>query len=73
MTENAQIGSKKRELTDLRGKAARIVAMASAQGRQLTPDEDAHVLALMGRVRALEAEIHHLVKHHEQAPGNEAE
>jgi len=64
MMDNAQIGAKKKQSADLRAEAARIVATASAQGRQLTADEDAHVLALMGRVRALEEEIRRLEKHH---------
>jgi hypothetical protein len=39
------------------------VSAASAQGRVLTPDEDLHVLMLMGCVRDLEEEIHRLIKH----------
>ena len=51
----------------LQDEAARIVAAASTQGRTLTADEDAQVLALMARVRGLEEEIHRLRKHHEES------
>jgi hypothetical protein len=38
----------------------------------LTPDEDAHVVMLMGRVRALEEEIHHLSKRRGESRGTES-
>ena len=41
----------------LRQEAARTVAAASSQGRELTKEEDAHVLALLTRMRSLEEEI----------------
>jgi hypothetical protein len=43
--------------------ASRIVAAASAQGREVTKAEDSHVLALMNRVRVLEEEISRLKRH----------
>jgi hypothetical protein len=69
MDEDVQISEKEKQRTALQEEATRIVATASAQGRQLTADEDEHVLALMGRVRALEEEIHHLVKHRSASRG----
>jgi hypothetical protein len=69
MDDDVQIGDKEKQRADLHEEVARIVAAASAQGRQLTTDEDAHVLALMGRVRALDEEIHRLVKHRAASRG----
>jgi hypothetical protein len=56
-----------RDKAALQDEAVRIVATASAQGRSLTATEDSYVLALMGRVRALEEEIHRLKKHHAES------
>ena len=67
MHDDPRIRDKESERTALQDEAVRIVAAASAQGRSLTAAEDSHVLALMGRVRALEEEIHRLKKHHAES------
>ena len=64
MDSNSEIRRKEAELASLRDEAARIVHAASTQGRQLTREDDARVLALLSRVRSLEDEIHRLVKRH---------
>ena len=64
MHDDPRIREKENERAALKDEAARIVSAASTEGRTLTADEDAHVLALMARVRALEEEIHRLTKHH---------
>jgi hypothetical protein len=67
MHDDPRIREKERERAALQDEAARIVAAASAQGRTLTAAEDSHVLALMGRVRTLEEEIHRFKKHHAES------
>jgi hypothetical protein len=52
------------ERAGLLEEAARIVATASAEGRELTEAEDSHVLRLMKRAQALEEEVAHLRRHH---------
>ena len=64
MDNDSEIHKKKAEVAALRDEAARIVGAASTQGRQLTTEDDARVLALLSRVRSLEDEIHRLVKRH---------
>ena len=44
--------------------ATRIVATASAGGRELTEAEDAHVLQLMKQAQALEEEVARLKRRH---------
>lgn len=69
MHDDPRIREKESKRAALQEEAARIVAAASTDGRTLTADEDAHVLALMGRVRALEEEIHRFKKHHAEPQG----
>lgn len=64
MDIDPEIRKKVAEVAALRDEAARIVAAASTQGRELTKEDDARVLALLSRVRSLEDEIHRLVKRH---------
>ena len=64
MDIDSEIRKKEAEVAALRDEAARIVAAASMQGRELSKNEDASVLALLSRVRSLEEEIHRLVKRH---------
>ncbi|HTS07512.1 MAG TPA: hypothetical protein VMP68_18175 [Candidatus Eisenbacteria bacterium] len=61
--DDSEIRGKEAELAALRKEAAGIVATASSQGRELTKEEDTHVLALLNRVRLLEEEIHRHGKH----------
>lgn len=62
MDIDSEIRKKEAEVAALRDEAARIVPAASTQGRELTKEDDAHVLALLSRVRSLDDEIHRLVK-----------
>ena len=62
MDMDSEIRKKEAEVAALRDEAARIVAAASMQGRELSKNEDASVLGLLSRVRSLEDEIHRLVK-----------
>lgn len=62
MDNDSEIPKKDAEVAALRDEAARIVGAASTQGRELTKEDDARVLALLTRVRSLEDEIHRLVK-----------
>ena len=62
MDIDLEIRKKEAEVAALRDEAARIVAAASMQGRELSRNEDASVLALLSRVHSLEDEIHRLVK-----------
>lgn len=64
MDKDSEIRKKQTEVAALRDEAARIVGAASRQGRELTTEDDARVLALLSRVRSLEDEIHRLVKRH---------
>ena len=64
MEDDSEIRKKEVEVAALRDEAARIVGGASTQGRELTKEDDARVLALLSRVRSLEDEIHRLVKRH---------
>ena len=64
MDIDSEIRKKEAEVAALRDEAARIVAAASMQGRELSKEEDARVLASLSRVRSLEDEIHRLVKRH---------
>ena len=52
------------ERAGLVDEAARIVATASAEGRELTMAEDAHVLQVMKRAQTLEEEAARLRRHH---------
>jgi methyl coenzyme M reductase gamma subunit len=63
MNDAAPLTERERERASLFEEAASIVRAASARGRELTTDEDSHVLALMNRVRILEEEIGHLKRH----------
>ena len=63
MDEEAELRRKEAVLAALREEATGIVATASSQGRELTKEEDTHVLALLNRVRLLEEEIHRRAKH----------
>jgi hypothetical protein len=58
-----QIRLKEQERAALLDQSGRIVKSASAEGRELTAIEDARVLELLGRVRRLEDEMRHLMKH----------
>jgi hypothetical protein len=58
---DAQTGEKEKQRAALLEEAARIVAVASAQGRALTVDEDSHVLRLIEQARALEGKMHRFV------------
>lgn len=71
MDETAQISEKEKERVALQEEAARIVRLASAEGRALTADEDSHVLSLVARMRAIEEEIQHLIRHRAKARGSE--
>jgi hypothetical protein len=62
MDADAELRKKGAELISLREEAVRIVAKASSEGRALTDEEDAGVLALMKRARAIEEEIHRRAK-----------
>jgi hypothetical protein len=62
MDEDADNRKKEAELAALRDEAAPMLATASSQGRELTKEEDARVLMLLGQVRSLEEEIHRRVK-----------
>ena len=62
MDADAELREKGAELISLREEAARLVAKASSEGRALTNEEDASVLALMRRARAIEEEIHRRAK-----------
>ena len=64
MVDESPPDGKERERLALLEEASRIVASASAQGRQLTRAEDAEVLSLMRRVRAIERELHHHKRRH---------
>lgn len=64
MDNDSEVRKKEAEVAALRDEAARIVGAASTQGRELTKEDDARVLALLSRVRSLEDEIRHLVKRH---------
>ncbi len=64
MDIDPEIRKKEAEVAALREQAARIVAAASTQGRELTKEDDARVVALLSRMRSLEDEIHRLVKRH---------
>ena len=44
--------------------ASRIVATASAEGRELTEAEDSHVLQLMKRAQVLDEGLARLKRHH---------
>jgi hypothetical protein len=71
MDETEQISEKESERAALQEEAARIVRIASSEGRPLAADEDAHVLSLMARVRKLDEEIHYLTRHRAKARGSE--
>ena len=58
------IAAKEEERVALLEEASRIVAAASAQGRELSGAEDAQVLSLMSRVRAIEEELRHHKRRH---------
>jgi hypothetical protein len=57
------IATKERERAALAKEAARTVQAAEVQSRVLTPAEDARVLRVVKRVRALEEEIGHQLRH----------
>jgi hypothetical protein len=63
MEDDTQLPEKEKERAALLDEARVIVRAASARGRDLTADEDSHVLALMNRVRVLAEKISHLKKH----------
>ena len=63
MEKSLQIDEMVKELAPLRNEAARIVASASAEGRELTEAEDSHVLSLMKRVRILEEDVTRFWRH----------
>ena len=63
MGGNSEIHRKEAEVVGLCQGAARIVAAASAQSRELTKEEDTHVLALLNQVRLLDEEVHRRTKH----------
>ena len=62
--DESPIAAKEEERVALLEEASRIVAAASAQGRELSSAEDAQVLSLMSRVRAIEKELHHHKRRH---------
>ena len=64
MADESPIAAKEEERLALLEEASRIVAAASAQGRELSSAEDAWVLSLMSRVRAIEEELHHHKRRH---------
>ena len=64
MAESSQVNEMLAERAGLLDEAARIVATASAEGRELTDAEDSHVLELMKRVQTLDEEVAHLRRHH---------
>ena len=66
IVDESPIDGKERERTALLEEASRIVASASAQGRELTRVEDAEVLSLISRVRAIERELHHHKRRQQQ-------
>jgi hypothetical protein len=64
VAESSQVNEMLAERAGLLDEAARIVATASAEGRELTEAEDSHVLRLMKRAQTLEEPVTHLRKHH---------
>lgn len=69
MADDSRIAGKEQERLALLEEASRIVATASAQGRELSGAEDAQVLSLMNRVREIEEELHH----HKRRPRGDSE
>jgi hypothetical protein len=63
VADEPSIADKERERIALLEEVSRIVAAGSAQGRELTAQEDSRVLSLMVRVRALEEETHYALRH----------
>jgi len=70
MEDDSLLRKKEAQAAALRDEASRLVAVASAQGRGLTAEEDARVLDIMSRVRSLEDEIHRLTKHRSAGAGH---
>jgi hypothetical protein len=64
VAESSQVNEMLAERAGLLDEAARIVATASAEGRELTEAEDSHVLELMKRAQTLDEEVAHLRRHH---------
>jgi hypothetical protein len=57
VAESSRIDEMLDERAALLDEASRIVATASAEGRELTATEDSHVLQLMKRAQTLEEEV----------------
>jgi SpoVK/Ycf46/Vps4 family AAA+-type ATPase len=64
MEESSQINKMLDERAALLDEASRIVATASAEGRDLTATEDSHVLRLTKRAQTLDEEVARLRRHH---------
>ena len=62
MDADTKLREKAAQLISLREEAARVAARASSEGRALSNEEDATVLAPMRRARVLEEEIHRRAK-----------
>jgi hypothetical protein len=66
MEKSSNIYELKQERSGLLNEASRIVAIASAEGRDLTGVEDARVAQVMQQVQALEEEIARSKRQHGQ-------
>jgi len=63
MTEPSQFDEMLHEWAARLDEASRIVAVASAQGRELTPAEDSHVLELVKQAQNLDEAMARLRRH----------
>jgi len=63
MSPAEKIREAEREIAVLQPEAAQVVALAEAQNRALTGEEDSYVLGLLAHVRALEETVEYLTRH----------
>ena len=63
MAEPSQFDEMLHEWAARLDEASRIVAVASAEGRELTPDEDSHVLQLVKQAQNLDEAMARLRRH----------